>query len=241
MDESRVQFGRTTIPYRIVRSQRQKTVAIGVDAIEGVRVRAPRSTPVSKLDEIVHRKAKWIVEQRRRHEDLPPAPSSREFVSGETFLYLGRQYRLKVEHRKAREGVGVRLVGRHLIVALAGAHHPHAEARKLLEAWYRVRAKSRLPGCVATWAEKLGLEPSAVLIRDQRKRWGSADAQGNVRLNWRIVLAPQRLVDYVVVHELAHLRFPDHTRGFWSAVGSVMPDYEARREELRRLGRAIVW
>jgi predicted metal-dependent hydrolase len=81
----------------------------------------------------------------------------------------------------------------------------------------------------------------AVLIRDQRKRWGSADAKGIVRLNWRIIQAPPRLIDYVVAHELAHLRYPDHTRGFWADLGAVMPDYEERREALRRLGRVLVW
>lgn len=237
-----VQFGRSTIPYRIVRSHRQKTVAVGIDAVEGVRVRAPRSTPVSKLDQIVHRKAKWIVERRRRHEDLPPTPSAREFVSGETFLYLGRQYRLKVVRREGSNPVGVRLVGGHLVVAQPGGRSSRkSETRKLLEEWYRARARDRLPGRVPTWAEKLGLEPTAVLIREQRKRWGSADTRGVVRLNWRVVQAPQRLVDYVLAHELAHLRFRDHTREFWATVGAVMPDYEGRREDLRRLGRLIVW
>jgi predicted metal-dependent hydrolase len=94
---------------------------------------------------------------------------------------------------------------------------------------------------VAELAPLLGAEPSAVLIREQRKRWGSADAQGVLRFNWRVVQAPTRLVDYVVAHELVHLRYPNHTRGFWAALGQVMPDYERRREELRRLGRMMVW
>ncbi len=80
-----------------------------------------------------------------------------------------------------------------------------------------------------------------VLIRDQRKRWGSADAKGVLRFNWRVVQAPMRLVDYVVAHELVHLRYPDHTRAFWAALGEVMSDYEERREALRRFGRMMVW
>ena len=76
---------------------------------------------------------------------------------------------------------------------------------------------------------------------EQRKRWGSADARGCVRFNWRIVQAPQRLVDYVVAHELVHLRYPSHTRDFWAELGVVMSDYEARREELRRMGPLLIW
>ena len=100
-EQSEVQFGTTAIPYTILRGQRQKTVAIVVDPVEGVRVRAPRTTPIEKLDEIVHRKARWIISRKQRVGDIPPAPSPREFVSGETFLYLGRQYRLKIENAPA--------------------------------------------------------------------------------------------------------------------------------------------
>ena len=88
---------------------------------------------------------------------------------------------------------------------------------------------------------RLGLHPSSVLIREPRKRWGSTDARGNIRFNWRIIQAPTRLIDYVVAHELVHLAHPDHTRDFWATLGRAMPDYEVRREALRRLGRQVVW
>ncbi len=243
MERSQVHFGRTVIAYTVERGRRQKTVAIRVDAVGGVRVRAPEGTPIAKLDEIVHRKARWIIERTRDHEDLPPPPSPREFRSGETFRYLGRQYRLKRERSNAREA-NVRVVMGHLIVPVpAQLAAPDATdiARARLVAWYRERADSRIPDRVATWAKKLSLHPASVQIRDQQKRWGSADARGNVRLNWRIVQAPTRLIDYVIVHELVHLTHPNHTRDFWAALGQAMPDYEARREALRRLGPQVVW
>ena len=98
-----------------------------------------------------------------------------------------------------------------------------------------------MPDRVGAWSTKLGLHPSSVLIREPKKRWGSADATGNIRLNWRIVQMPTRLLDYVVAHELVHVAHPDHTREFWRTLGRAMPDYEARRESLRRLGRQLVW
>lgn len=241
MERSEIQFGNTPISYVIVRGRRQKTVAIGVDAIEGVRVRAPQDTPIAKLDEIVRRKGKWIVDRRRRHEDLAPPPSSREFVSGETFLYLGRQYRLKVASPARGEIPRVRMVGGFLHVPVAHGEVRSQEARRLLVEWYRDHAARRLPERVAIWAERLGLVPAEVLIRDQQKRWGSADSQGNLRVNWRVVQAPLRLADYVVAHELVHLRFPNHTPGFWATLGEAMSDYEVRRESLRRMGREMIW
>jgi predicted metal-dependent hydrolase len=91
------------------------------------------------------------------------------------------------------------------------------------------------------WAGAIGLEPASVLIREQQKRWGSADAQGNVRFNWRVIQAPTRLVDYVVAHELIHLRHPNHPAEFWADLGRVMSDYEERREALRCLGPSMLW
>ncbi len=132
MEQSEVQFGHSAIHYTIVRGRRVKTVAIGVDPVEGVCVRAPQDTPVAKLDEVVHRKAKWILDRVRRHEDLPPQPSPREFVSGETFLYLGRQYRLKLERGASNADRGVRLVGGHLLVPVTRGAEGEAEVRERL-------------------------------------------------------------------------------------------------------------
>ena len=205
-----------------------------------MRVRAPRDTPTVRLDVIVHRKARWILERQRRHEDLPPPPSPREFVNGETFRYLGRQYRLKLE-RTGDADACVRLAERRLIVPVTTKRIMPADARDRLVAWFRERAAIRVPERVAAWSARLGLHPSAVLIREPKKRWGSADAKGNVRFNWRIIQTPTRLIDYVVAHELIHLAHPDHTRDFWATLGRAMPDYEARREALRRLGREVVW
>ncbi len=113
--------------------------------------------------------------------------------------------------------------------------------REELIAWYRERAQERLDRRVGVWAERLGVKPGAVLVREQRTRWGSADAKGKLRFNWRIVQAPARLLDYVVAHELVHLLHADHTREFWATLGPVMPDYEALREKLRVMGPAMVW
>lgn len=115
------------------------------------------------------------------------------------------------------------------------------EARLAVVAWYRQHAQERLPERVLTWADELGLAAPRVLIREQRLRWGSCDASGTLRLNWRIVQAPTRLIDYVVVHELAHLLHRDHTRAFWATLAKVIPDYEADKMRLLKLGPRLTW
>jgi predicted metal-dependent hydrolase len=242
-EHSEVRFGRTAIPYRIVRGRRQKTVAIAIDPQDGVLLRAPAATPVERLDAIVHKKAIWILERLRKLRDLPPPPSPRQFVSGETFLYLGRQHRLRVE-RVADSSGKIRLRSGWLVaeapVAVPDAERP-ALVRKLLVAWYRQRAAERLPERASWWSERLSLQPAGVLIRSQEKRWASCDPAGVLRFNWRIVQASPRLLDYVVVHELIHLVHPDHTTAYWAALGQALPDYEDRRDALRKIGARLVW
>ncbi len=254
-ETSEILFGTTRIAYAVERSaRRRKTVAVAVEPDGEVRVRAPLEASEEEIDAIVHKKARWIVERRRRQEDLQPSPGRRELVSGETFLYLGRQYRLKVRPTSAGITVAgiavagaradVRLLGGRLDVPVDASLTGTARAldvRERLVRWYRGHASRRLPERVAELWPRVGVEPSGVLIREPRRRWGSCDARGTLRFNWRIVQAPRRLIDYVVVHELVHLVHPEHGREFWSALGEAMPDYEERRESLRRLGRRLVW
>ncbi len=238
---STITWGTTRFDYTLRRSARLKTVSIRVEPDGRVEVVAPAGADAERVAAVVRRKAKWIVDRRRRVEDMPPPPSPREFVSGETFMYLGRQYRLRV---KAGAEGSVKLVGGHLEVTVARGTSAEARAevvRGLLVGWYRAHAAERLPARVAEWAPKVGASPKAVLVREQAKRWGSCDAAGNVRLNWRIIQAPVKLVDYVVAHELVHLVHPDHGRAFWALLGRVMPDYEGRRAALLRGGSQRCW
>lgn len=233
MERSEVRFGLTAIPYVVRRSQRRGTVSIAVDPRLGVLLTAPQATPIARLDSVVHAKARWIVERLRRLA-VPEGVAAREFVSGETFLYLGRQYRLRVALGNAAV-----LTGGRLLVSVPAASA--AAVKKAVVTWYRRHAAERLPERAALLAKKMGIAVPRVLIRDQRRRWGSCDPRGNLRFNWRIIQARMLLVDYVVAHELVHLVHRSHTAAFWAALGRVMPDYETRREALRVVGATLQW
>lgn len=232
MEQSVIQYGRTRIPYVIRRSAARGTVAIAVEPSGEVVLTAPTTVPLERLDRVVHEKARWIVErwnQKRSVRSTPP----HEFITGETFHYLGRQYRLRV-----RSGHGeVQLHRGWLNVSAPATEH----VRTLLVGWYRAHAVRRLPERVETWASKLGFDVPQVLIRDQRKRWGSCDQTGVLRFNWRVMQAPMQLLDYVVAHEAVHLIYRDHGPRFWATVGRIMPDYETRRVALARLGPGWDW
>ena len=240
-ERSEVQWGQTQIPYLIRRSTRRGTVSVAVEPSGQVVLTAPAVTTLERLDRVVRQKARWIVERTRRARGLGHS-TDREFVSGESLLYLGRHYRLRVV--AAAEARPVRLV-RGWIVATTSKQLQSSsrsnDVRKQIVTWYRAHALEQLRERTRAWGAKLGIRAHEVLVRDPQHRWGSCDASGALRLSWRIIQAPSRLVDYVVVHELVHLHYRNHTPRFWSEVGRSLPNYEAMRGRLRALGPSLIW
>jgi predicted metal-dependent hydrolase len=238
LERSEIRYGLTRIPYTIRRSARRGTVALAVEPTGEVLLTAPTAVPVERLDRVVHQKARWIVEHWRRGKAIARGRVAREFVSGETFHYLGRQYRLRVRQGEAE----VRLCRGWLDVKVPSKDGASKDAvRPLLVDWYKEQASRRLPERVAHWSKTLDVEVTKVLVRDQQKRWASCDATGTLRFNWRVMQASAALVDYVVAHEVVHLLHRDHGSAFWRALGRVMPDYEAKRRTLERFGPVMSW
>ena len=235
----RVRFGDATIEYEVHRSQRRrKTVQITMDGGRVV-VAAPTDTPGSKLETIVHKRAPWIL---RQVPDPLVAPSKKRFVSGETLPYLGRNVRLIVQpadvpsprvrfdHWSFRIDVPARL----------DDTDRYDGIRKVVTHWYRRRAELRLPEAVEIWRKRIGLpETPEVLIRDQRQRWGSCAPGGTLRFNWRVAMLAPPLIEYVVVHELAHMRVSSHSSQYWDLVSILLPDAQQRRQRLREAGKLL--
>jgi predicted metal-dependent hydrolase len=239
VERSTVTWGTTTIPYEVRRSTRRGTVSLLIDPERGLVVTAPDGTPILRLDAVVKSKARWIVE-RLQQNHRPPTPPSKEFVSGEGFLYLGRQYRLRVT-RGAPEALSLHRGWLDLpIPKVIGPAHRQAYTRAALIDWYVGLARERLPVWAEAWAARMGVRFKKAIVTNQAKRWGSC-SQGVVRINWRIIQALRPLFDYVLAHELVHLQHDDHGRAFWQTLGRAMPDYDARKARLRDLGPALVW
>jgi len=231
-----VQFGADTIDYRVVRSRRRKkTIEISIDRAEGVLVAAPWTTSRAEIREVVLRRAGWIV-QRASQQLLEPA--RREFVNGETLPYLGRDVGLTVV---VAEGTRVSISFDHEKFLLRVPAHVAGEERRsaierAFQNWYRRRAGERLGEAVGLWSPLVGAVPSRVLVRDQRKRWGSCSRDGSLRFNWRIVMASPAIIEYVAVHELAHLLHRNHSAAYWAAVERVLPDFKVWRAALKEVG-----
>ena len=238
-ERDRIRFGNTTIDYEVRRSERcKKTVQITTDG-GGVQVAAPMTTPDSELRAIVRKRAPWIL-NHTSGEMLEATP--KRFVSGETLPYLGRNARMVVDTGDVRSPE-VRFDHWRFRVAVPESlegEERQQRIRRAIVGWYRDRAAERLPNVVERWWPRLGHgERSKVLVRDQRQRWGSCAADGTLRFNWRATMLPPALIEYVVVHELAHLTHRNHSTAFWGLVAEAMPDAQQRRQRLREAGRTL--
>ncbi len=230
-----IQFGTTTIRYTVSFSPRRKKAAIAVYPDTSVAVTVPTGTTHDSVRELVQKKAPWILEQIGDFEHLAMLDASKRYVGGETFLYLGRQYRLKIAAGEKKPSV--KLVGGYFEVTVPEDVHPETDLiRCILCAWYKEHALQKVREAVRTYAQRLHLDSPKVTIRHQLKRWGSCTKDGTLNINLLIIMAPMTLVEYVVAHELCHLRYKDHSSEFWDLLRLVMPDYEIRKERLRKEG-----
>lgn len=212
----------------VIRTNRRKSADIRVE--EGaVSIVVPTNTSGEKIDQLLVAKRQWIKEKIALQRELNPA-STKQYVSGEAFPYLGRNYRLKVE---TGSFAPVKLLNGRLVATLPKGDERPYMIRNALVRWYKRQAEQKLQEKVKRFAPIVGVEPAGVGIRTFKSRWGSCTARGKLEFNWQIMTAPNRMVDYVVIHELCHLIRHDHSPEFWREMARVMPEYQQCREWLR--------
>jgi predicted metal-dependent hydrolase len=220
----------------IIRTNRQKSADIKVED-GAVSVVVPAATSTEKIDELLQKKRQWIKHKITLHKEMTPA-SDKQFVSGEAFAYLGRNYRLKVERGSFAP---VRLVnGRLLVTVPEDGNQPHI-IRNAVVRWYKRQAEQKLTEKVRRFAPTVGVQTANVSVKTFKSRWGSCTAKGDLEFNWQIMMAPNRMVDYVVIHELCHLLRHDHSPEFWQEMLRVMPDYQQCREWLKLNAQQLVF
>ena len=243
VDAHRVEFGGEDLTFVIERTSRRKTVAISV-GYDGIRVLAPFDLRDEQVIAIVRTKGPWLLRKQAGYLDLGGAAAPREFVSGETFHYLGRPYRLKVVPEDETLVTRISARGSTLVAPVptnCGLLVRRSAVRSGLRQWYQGHARQKFPARAHIISERLGTERPVIHIVDQSKRWGSCDSRGQIRLNWRMMMAPITLIDYVIAHEACHVLEHNHSRRFWRLLETIMPDYEDRVRRLDALGHTFVW
>jgi len=224
----------TAVPYRIRRSDRARHARILVGG-DGVEVVVPRRFPMREVEPFVEEKRPWIERTLRRlresDEVLPPA----RLEDGGELSYLGERLDLRVRVEPSRRRPHVARRGG----TVSAAMPPDSDLRDALERWYRRRARSEIAPRLDAATAAAGASYDSLQIRGQRTRWASCSSNGAMSFNWRLLLAPAEILDYVVEHEVAHLEVHDHSERFWSLLGDRCPDWRGHEAWLRRHGHAL--
>jgi predicted metal-dependent hydrolase len=226
-----VAYGHTAIHFTLQFSGRN-TVAISVQPNCQVLVTAPEGADLSRIKELIHKRARWIQKQKLYFQQFFPRTPFKSYVGGETHRYLGRQYRLKLV---TADKPLLKLSGGHLII-----HHPEISlpynVEVVLYNWYKDRAeqkfRERFELCLSNFSKKHSIKTPELCIRRMKSRWGSYAPSGRLILNLELIKAPIDCIDYVIAHEMCHVVHPHHGPKFYKLLKSLMPDYLAKKLKL---------
>lgn len=240
--QRRHHIGQTVVPYRIDWSEDRETMGLSIDKSLELTVTAPITATVADVEEVLESRQEWILKKLYGLKEKEGPPYPKEYMTGEKLQYRGRQYPLEVVEADVPEPklsfdeqtFTLRLHRFDGDVDDVSVRRKH----QAVIDWFIERAEEDLPPRVSRFESRLGLENVPVWVGEIDGRWGEYD-NGTVRLNWRLIRAPVRIQDYVIVHELAHSVHENHSDSFWNTVGALIPDYEDRREWLRLNGNTL--
>jgi len=221
-----------SIEYEVSRSSEATKPRIDV-SIRGITVIIPEAEEISPI-ELLQENSAWVVEKKRKYDAYREEIPDRRYEPSETFPYLGTQHEVVVESRSASDVEGGEL-------RLAEHHVEETSVKRGLETLYRRKARETFEDLAEQYASEMGVEYGEIHIRRQRTRFGSCSTSGTLGLNWRLMMAPLEIVEYVAIHELAHLREPNHNDEFWSIVAEYDSDYQDHAEWLNKNSTALIF
>lgn len=230
MERHQIHYGNKIIDFLIERKN-VKNVNLNIKPDMTIKVTAHEKVPLSFIYDFVKNKGAWIAKNVRSFEDvLPNKQSEREYVSGESFKYLGKQYRLRVQKTKDEEKVKY---FRGFIYLYVQDTNNFKRKEKLMDGWYREKALTMFSESLdkmSMLVKKYGVEKPSLDLRVMKARWGSALIEKNtILLNAELIKAPKHCIDYVVLHELIHFKYNDHSESFYKMLYALMPDWEKRK------------
>jgi predicted metal-dependent hydrolase len=227
---------KSEIPYEVHRSGR-KTADIVIERDGRILVRAPRKVPHEQIEGIVQSKSYWIHKNLAEWRDLNATRILREYRNGEGFLYLGRSYRLLLV--SGQDEALLLKNGRFCMARKLAEEQGMSAAQAAFQEYYAERGREKIPQRIRYFAPKVGVEAGKVSVQELGHRWAACSPKGNLAFHWKCLMAPPKILDYIIVHELCHFHHLDHTKAFWNELDKVMPDFRERKEWLRRYGASM--
>ncbi len=216
--------------FKVIRSRRRKkTMTLQITREGNVVIRVPLKTPDTEVERFFYSRQAWIARKlngKEMREEIGSKP--REFIAGEEIFYLGNPYPLEItESKDTRKALTLS----HGKFMLAG--EKASQAKELFVKWYRDRAREVIEERVRFWSGRFGLVPTGVTITGAWQRYGSCSAKNRLSFSWRLMMAPYEVIDYIIAHELAHIKVKNHSKKFWIYLQGLMPDYRTQKQWLR--------
>ena len=227
------EYGTQHIEFDVVYRKR-KTLAIEVEAPDQITAIVPIGLDKAGILDLVKSKSKWIVSKIFEIREIEHRKSHKQYVNGESFPYLGRNYSLVIELDPGVTLAEAKLYQGKLIVSTNTKDE--TTIQKALENWYRDKAREKIEERIAYYQVYFDTAPKRLVIKNQQKRWGSCTKNKDLLFNWKSVMCPSPILDYIVVHEMCHLIHMNHSDAFWELLQKVLPDYEKRKEWLKNNG-----
>ncbi|HVO33477.1 MAG TPA: SprT family zinc-dependent metalloprotease, partial [Elusimicrobiota bacterium] len=220
--------------YQLTRRRGQRTISLRLSPDGTLRVSAGRWAPRYEIERFLRRQSDWIARHRAKLHEIGRRHPRKTFSDGERFLVHGTEVPLRVvpAPQPVQTASCEMREGELRVTARPGASRE--EIGSALREWYGRQAFERVSAIAGTVSPRIGVAPRRISVGDQKTRWGSCSSRGSLRFNWRLILMPMGCLEYVVVHELAHLKVLDHSPRFWRVVGSILPDYKNRQKIMRR-------
>lgn len=231
--ELQFEYGSRVIVFNLIYRKR-KTMSIEIEPSGIVNVIAPLGTDKDTIVKKVKSRASWIVAKEYENNFIKDIKIDREAVSGESYMYLGRNYSLDVVLDESLDSIDVKLFRGKFVVDTYSKDED--EIKKAMENWYREKTLAKVKERVAYYEGYFRDEVKDVKVKEQKKRWASCTVNNELLFNWRCVMAPSHVLDYIVVHEMCHMEYKNHSKDFWHRVCSVIPDYDGRKQWLRNNG-----
>lgn len=227
--------------YSIIYRKNRKSLQLKFVNPNCLQVTVPLGYSTSSVEKILYEKKDWILKQSIRLSTLASSTLNQSLLSGSKVLFMGDPYSLVWKSTETPQ-VQLQASNKKIILSLSECSdaRKHLQACHLLKEWYLNAAKEILWSRTFHWATKMKVEPKGIILKDQKSRWGSCSSIGNVNYNWRIIMAPPKTIDYLIIHELSHLRFLNHSKDFWMEVEHFCPNYKESRNWLKINGSLLM-
>jgi predicted metal-dependent hydrolase len=236
-----ITYGSEVFEYKVIKKKR-KTLGIKITNDGEVIVTSPFGVAEGVIYDIVSKKASWIIDKLNQVKEIDKHRGNEEFNDGKKVEFNGQAYLLKICEGSERKKALVYLNGDNIIVDIKSSYsneERNSIVRNLLVDWFKEQARTRFIERTEYYAEKIGVKPYNIRIKEQKTLWGSCSGKNNINYNWKLVMAPPVVLDYVVVHELCHIVQRNHSNKFWELVEKIMPNYKELRKWLKENGRRL--